>query len=521
MRPKPLLKILLLVLIILPTVPSGAVAEEGWSLRGLVQGLFGGDKEGTANQGGPPAPLQDERPPQERSPVPAVPVQQGAETTERRVPSGGAQIQLSFAPLVKETAPAVVNVYAARAVPARRSPFANDPFFGQFFGERFDSRPRMESSLGSGVIVDETGLVVTNNHVVADADEVRIAFADGREFRTSILLRDDKVDLAVLKIDGEGPFPMLRMANSDRLEIGDLVLAIGNPFGIGQTVTNGIVSALARTHIGVNDFGFFIQTDAAINPGNSGGALIDMQGRLVGVNTAIFSRSGGSNGIGFAIPSNMVSSFVRAAREGGRFEQPFVGAGFAPVTPDIAEALGLDRPTGALVHDVGVGTPAAEAGLAVGDVILSVGDVAINSPDALGYRLATTGVGGVASLQVLRGSDRLSVDLPLVPAPENPPRDERLLRGETPFSGATVQNLSPRVASELDLPMNRTGVVVTEVVRGSYAARFGLRPRDILLTLNGEAIPSTAALETLLGGRFLGWRFELERDGRRMSQMVR
>ncbi|NDV88014.1 Do family serine endopeptidase [Aurantimonas aggregata] len=520
MRPNQLFRILLVTLVAIPSLPQGAVAEEGWSLRGLVQSLFGEGDDPATGEGPYPDPTVP-RQPDAASPVPAVPVPGDAVGADRRVPGGNAEIQLSFAPLVKETAPAVVNVYAARAVPARQSPFANDPFFGQFFGQRFDSRPRMESSLGSGVIVDATGLVVTNNHVVADADEVRIAFADGREFQTTVLLKDDKVDLAVLKIDGEGPFPMLAMANSDGLEIGDLVLAIGNPFGIGQTVTNGIVSALARTHIGVNDFGFFIQTDAAINPGNSGGALIDMQGQLVGVNTAIFSRSGGSNGIGFAILSNMVASFVRAAREGDRFEQPFLGAGFAPVTPDIAEALGLDRPTGALVHEVGGGTPAAEAGLEVGDVILTVGDVAIDSPDALGYRLATTGIGGVAKLQILRGDERLALDLPLQPAPETPPRDERVLGGDTPFAGTTVLNLSPRVASELDLPMNKTGVVVTAVARGSYAARFGLRPRDILLTLNGETIESTEALETMLGGRFLGWRFELERDGRRMAQMVR
>ncbi|WP_418885068.1 Do family serine endopeptidase [Aurantimonas endophytica] len=520
MRPNRLLRILVISFIAIPLLPHGAVAEEGWSLRGLVQGLFG-QGDGAANDATRPSAPSSDGQPLAGDSLATAPVPAEAVGPERRLPSAEAQIQLSFAPLVKETAPAVVNVYAARAVPARQSPFANDPFFGQFFGQRFDSRPRMESSLGSGVIVDRMGLVVTNNHVVADADEVKIAFADGREFQTTVLLKDDKVDLAVLKIEGEGPFPTLAMGNSDGLEIGDLVLAIGNPFGIGQTVTNGIVSALARTHIGVNDFGFFIQTDAAINPGNSGGALIDMQGQLVGVNTAIFSRSGGSNGIGFAIPSNMVASFVRAAREGDRFEQPFLGAGFAPVTPDIAEALGLDRPTGALVHEVGGDTPAAEAGLEVGDVILAVGDVAIDSPDALGYRLATTGIGGVARLQILRGNERLAVDLPLQPAPETPPRDQRALGGETPFAGATVLNLSPRVASELDLPMNKTGVVVTAVARGSYAARFGLRPRDILLSLNGQPIESTEALEAMLAGRFLGWRFELERDGRRMSQLVR
>ncbi|MCP3054556.1 DegQ family serine endoprotease [Aurantimonas marianensis] len=439
----------------------------------------------------------------------------------KTVPRGRAEIDLSFAPLVKETAPAVVNVYAARVVPTRRSPFVDDPFFGQFFGHRLDDRPRMESALGSGVIIDPSGLVVTNNHVVENADEVKIAFSDGREFETKVLLKDAKVDLAVLAIEGPGPFPSLPVADSDELEIGDLVLAIGNPFGIGQTVTTGIVSALARSHVGVNDFGFFIQTDAAINPGNSGGALIDMKGRLVGVNTAIFSRSGGSNGIGFAIPSNMVASFQRAAKAGGRFERPYVGATFASVTPDIADALGLSRPTGALVQAVTNDSPAAVAGITVGDVILSVDGFAIDNPDALGYRLATAGVGRTARMDVLRGDERESVELALEAAPEIPPRDKRSLSGNNPFSGATVLNLSPRVAEERGLPADKTGVVVVAVERGSLAQRFGLRPNDILLALNGDLITSTKSLTEMLKRRYRGWQFEVERDGRRMTQLVR
>lgn len=495
-------------------------ADHGWSVGGWIDGLLGEqapDRAGNSLNVPPSSPEQGRRasePGQER-----VPASDTAAATT--VPASRAEIDLSFAPLVKETAPAVVNVYAARVVPTRQSPFANDPFFGQFFGRRFDDRPRMESALGSGVIIDSSGLVVTNNHVVENADEVKIAFSDGREFETKVLLKDKKVDLAILAIDGAGPFPSLPIADSDELEIGDLVLAIGNPFGIGQTVTTGIVSALARNHIGVNDFGFFIQTDAAINPGNSGGALIDMKGRLVGVNTAIFSRSGGSNGIGFAIPSNMVASFQRAAKAGGRFERPYVGATFASVTPDIADALGLPRPTGALVQAVMTDSPAAEAGITVGDVILSVDGFAINNPDALGYRLATAGVGRTAKVSVLRGEDRETLDLPLQAAPENPLRDERSLSGNNPFSGATVLNLSPRVAEERGLPADKTGVVVVAVERGSLAQRFGLRPNDILLTINGDLIASTKSLQEMLKRRSRGWQFEVERDGRRMTQMVR
>ncbi len=450
----------------------------------------------------------------------------GASTAEAQeaaqsVPQSRAEIDLTFAPLVRTTAPAVVNVYAARQVQAR-SPFAGDPFFEQFFGNRFQSRPRMESSLGSGVIVDGGGLVVTNNHVIEGADEVRVALSDGREFRSTILIRDARIDLAVLRIeDADETFPAVPIADSDTAEIGDLVLAIGNPFGIGQTVTSGIVSALARSHVGVSDFGFFIQTDAAINPGNSGGALIDMRGELVGVNTAIFSRSGGSMGIGFAIPSNMVRAFVEAAERGGRFERPYIGASFAPVTPDIAEALGLARPRGALVASVAEGAPAQIAGLQPGDVIVSMDGFALDGPDALGYRLATAGLGRRAELRVLSQGEERTVAIELSAAPEVPARDERRLRGQTPFAGASIANLSPRLADERELPQTLRGVVVTGVERGSSAQRFGLRENDIVLSLNGQEVSSSADLERMLarGGR--GWHYEIERDGQRLSQTVR
>ncbi len=455
-------------------------------------------------------------------PVPAepVPLGQPGGLPSPSVPQSQAQIDLSFAPLVRQTAPAVVNVYAARATPQRRSPFADDPFFGRFFDQ--DGRPpRLQSSLGSGVIVTPDGLVITNNHVVANADEVKVAFADGREFECEIVSRDDKVDLAVLRIRGPGPFPVLPLGNSDEAQIGDLVLAIGNPFGIGQTVTNGIVSALARTHVGVNDFGFFIQTDAAINPGNSGGALIDMKGRLIGVNTAIFSRSGGSNGIGFAIPSNMVRAFVQAAESGNAFERPFIGASFLPVTPDIAGALGLDRPTGALVQGVLSGGPAQVAGIEVGDVVMAMNGVPIENPDALGYRLATAGIGTTVEVEVLRRDARQRLLLKLDAAPEVPPRDGRRLAGRTPFSGLDIANLSPKLAGELDMPQDATGVVVVGVVRGSFADRFGFAAGDVILSLNGEPVESTAALEAILADSPPGWTFEVRRGDQVFAQRVR
>ncbi|RWF46474.1 MAG: trypsin-like serine protease, partial [Mesorhizobium sp.] len=273
----------------------------------------------------------------------------GTSGPDKRVPFGREEVQLSFAPLVKQTAPAVVNVYASQTAKVT-SPFEGDPFFEEFFGR---AQPRAQSSLGSGVLVDPSGVIVTNFHVIKDADEVKVATADGREFTSKVMLKDETLDLAVLKISADKPFPVIAIGDSDALEVGDLVLAIGNPFGVGQTTTSGIVSALARSHIGVSDSGYFIQTDAAINPGNSGGALINMGGQLVGINTAIYSRSGGSIGIGFAIPSNMVRAFADAAKAGlDFFERPYIGAEFELVTPQIAESLGMEKPTGALVSSV-------------------------------------------------------------------------------------------------------------------------------------------------------------------------
>jgi len=444
-----------------------------------------------------------------QTPVPVVPAEQ--------VPANAAEIRLSFAPLVRASAPAVVNVYAARRTPAR-SPFADDPMFRQFFGG--NRQPRAESSLGSGVIVDASGLVVTNNHVIAGSQEVRVALADGREFDARVLAADERTDLAVLEIDANDDFPVVAIADSDTAAIGDLVLAIGNPFGIGQTVTNGIVSALARTHVGVDDFGYFIQTDAAINPGNSGGALIDMRGQLVGVNSAIFSRTGSSSGIGFAIPSNMVKAFVDAAREGRRFERPYVGALFSPVGADIAEAVGLPRPTGALVQSVSANAPAEEAGLQPGDVVLEMNGFPIENPDALGYRLATAGLNGTAELRVLTPAGERSVSLTLAPAPEDPRRDERLLAGATPLAGATVANLSPRLADELEMSQSERGVVVTEVEPRSAARRLGLQAKDVIAAVNGYQPESSADLEERLRDRQRRWTIEVDRNGRRFVQVI-
>ncbi len=439
---------------------------------------------------------------------------------ERRVPFGQADMQLSFAPLVREITPAVVNVYASQQVVAH-SPFAGDPFFEQFFGRR-QMPPRVQSSLGSGVLVDPSGYVVTNYHVIRDADEVRVATADGREFQSTILLKDESLDLAVLKIEGSEPFPVAALGDSDALEVGDLVLAIGNPFGVGQTTTSGIVSGLARTHIGVSDFGFFIQTDAAINPGNSGGALVSMGGEVVGINTAIFSRSGGSIGIGFAIPSNIVRAVVEAARAGlDYFERPFVGAVFENVDATMAEALGMARPQGALVKSVTAEGPAAKGGLRPGDVVLALNGAAIEHPDALGYRLATSPIGSHANLTVYSQGRERTLDVELIRAPEGASTAEIIIDGRSPFAGAKVAELSPRLAQRLGLRGEVRGVAIIEILGNSPAAGFGLRPRDIVREVNGEPIDTAEKLREVALGDARWWRFTIERDGRLMNQILR
>ncbi|MCQ3943433.1 MAG: serine protease, partial [Alphaproteobacteria bacterium] len=285
-----------------------------------------------------------------------------ASAQERRAPANAAELTMSYAPIVKRVAPAVVNVYAARVV-ENRNPLLDDPIFRRFFGQGIP-REQVSRSLGSGVIVDAAGLVMTNNHVIEGATEIKVSLADKREFEAEIVLKDPRTDLAVLRIKDSGErFPALTFADSDDVQVGDIVLAVGNPFGVGQTVTHGIVSAVARTQVGITDYQFFIQTDAAINPGNSGGALVDSGGRLVGINTAIFSRSGGSQGIGFAIPSNMVNVVAASARSGGSaVQRPWRGAKLQLVTPDIAESLGIKRPHGALVAGISANGPAARAG---------------------------------------------------------------------------------------------------------------------------------------------------------------
>ncbi|WP_454916923.1 Do family serine endopeptidase [Xanthobacter sediminis] len=445
-----------------------------------------------------------------------------------KVPTTQAEVKLSFAPIVARTAPGVVNVYAQKTIQQRVNPLFDDPFFRRFFGgpggaPGLGAPERMQRSLGSGVVVDPSGLVVTNYHVIEGADEIRIALNDRREYEAQVLLRDQRTDLAILRIKTEGKetFASLDLGNSDELAVGDLVLAIGDPFGVGQTVTQGIVSAVARTQVGVSDYQFFIQTDAAINPGNSGGALVDMAGHLVGINTAIYSRSGGSIGIGFAIPVNMVRVVLDQAKTGGKsVRRPWLGAKLQRVTPDIADSLGLPRPTGALVQEVAPASPAAKAGLKVGDLVVSVEGQGIDDPESLNYRLATRPIGSRAALGLNRGGRVESVVVVLESAPETPPREEIQLRARSPFGGATVVNLSPAVAEEMRVDGPAAGVVVADIADGTPAAAAGFKPGDVILEVNGQKIGRTRDLDTLTQTPMRAWRITVIRGGRAISALL-
>ena len=440
---------------------------------------------------------------------------------DRVVPRSLDEVRLSYAPLVEAVAPAVVNIYSRRVVTTRRRrPFQGDPLFERFFGRMFPdmARERIENSLGSGVIVSPDGVIVTNWHVIADSDEITVALADRREFVATLLGADEDTDLAVLKIDTAGdPLPALELGDSDAVRVGGIVLAIGNPFGIGLTVTSGIISAQTRTGL---RGGAFLQTDAAINPGNSGGALVTLDRQLIGINTSILSRSGGSIGIGFAIPSNLVRVVVEGMVASGRVVRPWVGLTLEPVTADIARSLGLARPSGLLVAAVHRFSPARDAGLDIGDIVATVDGHEVFDTDGFAFRLSTHRIGEVAKLGVLRRGERSELRLTLVAAPENPPSDIRHLKGDHPLAGVVVANLSPALAGELGIDAMRSGVIVLRVDRGR-ASRLGVRVGDVIVAVAGTTIDLTATLEAVTGERHDEWAIAIERKGETLSVVVR
>lgn len=441
---------------------------------------------------------------------------------ERIIPQSEPQIKLSYAPLVKKVAPAVVNIYTKRTVSTGfRSPFMNDPFFEQFFGGAFGApmRERVESALGSGVIVASEGLIITNAHVVQDAQEITIVMNDGTEHAAKLILSDEASDLAVLRIESDvKQFPYVTLKPSEALDVGDLVLAIGNPFGVGQTVTSGIVSAQGRSSLDINDYNFFIQTDAAINPGNSGGALVSMDGGVVGINTAIFSRSGGSMGIGFAIPSEMVVSVIAAAVSGQSGDKgiirPWLGVTTQNVTADIASSLGLERPGGSLISNLHSASPLHDSGVKVGDVVIEVNGNAIQDALEMKFRLATVPIGQVAKIKVLRASETLDFDIKTIAPPDNPPRNQITLKGRHILNGAVVANLNPAVSYELGLKGEESGVVVIDAPRTSFAAR-AVSVGDIILEINGQAIRKPTDIDEVMDqNTSQGVKLVIKRGGR-------
>jgi serine protease Do len=432
-----------------------------------------------------------------------------------RAPSGAREIALTFAPLVDRAKPAVVNIFTRKFVPRERtSQFLEEPIVRWLFGGRklrLGAGETVGSSLGSGVIVQADGLIVTSHHVIAGARDIAVVLSDRRPYPARLVLGDPQTDLAVLKIETGEEMPFLEFADSDEVRVGDFVVAIGNPFGVGQSVTTGVVSALARTAVGISDFDFFIQTDAAINPGNSGGALIDVRGRLVGVNTAIYTRFGGSVGIGYAIPTSMVRAVVKAAIAGRPLVRPWIGATGRPVPVELAAMLGFARPHGALVVNVHPGGPFAAAGGQAGDIVVAADGREIEDGEALRFRVATRDIGSTLRLHVRRGW--LGGEIDVVPAAplEDPPAEERRLRGYQPLSGARVASLSPALAERIAVDSAVPGVVVLDIARGSAAGRSGLRPRDVIVAIDGTPIATVADLAPFIRRPYPGWKVAVRR----------
>lgn len=433
-----------------------------------------------------------------------------------QVPQTAVQMQLGFAPLVKQATPAVVNIYAKIMTAPRRTPLQSDPFFERFFQDPFSEKPRVQNSLGSGVILSQDGIVVSNYHVVGMATEIRVVLNDRREYSAQVLLGDAEADLAILKIDTAEPLPYLTLRDSETVEVGELALAIGNPFGVGQTVSSGIISGLARSGAGGGNsgLGYFIQTDAPINPGNSGGALIDMGGRLIGINTSILTRSGGSNGIGFAIPADMVAAFVAQARAGKAvFGRPWAGISGQPVDSDMAGPLGLDRPGGIIVSGVHSASPFRRAGLMVGDVITHVDGQEVHTPNEMIYRMSVAGLDEIAKVRVHRDGSVQELDVAMISAPDTPPRDTRILGARSILPDLKLARVNPAVIAEMNLPLEISGVVVVDA--GRLGPRVGLRSGDVIVAVNGLEMTHPQDIEDAFNGQVRRFEIVIQRGDRR------
>jgi len=420
----------------------------------------------------------------------ATPAIQAPETP-RVVPLTKGDAIASYAPVVRQASGAVVNVYA-RSI--QRGRVAVDPFWGAF---RIPDRA--SQSQGSGVIVQSDGVIVTNNHVVQGATELVVVLGDRREFPARVVLTDTRTDLAVLRIDTGGQrLNALSFADTTNAQVGDQVLAIGNPFGVGQTVTSGIISALARTDVGITDYSFFIQTDASINPGNSGGALVDMSGKLVGINTAIFSQSGSSAGVGFAIPAEMVKRVVDGALSVGRVVRPWSGVRGQTVDNEMATTMNLPRPGGVVVTEVYQGSAASQAGLRRGDVIVGLGGSEVNDESSLRYLAATKAPNEQVIFEFYRGGRKLTGRGTLSVPPGRGSADSRLVDGKNGFGGLSVATLNPALADEKGLDPFLHGLIVTQVAENSAAQQSGFQVGDLILEINGDPIENFEALNAKL-----------------------
>jgi Do/DeqQ family serine protease len=442
-------------------------------------------------------------------------------SAETKVPQSQAEISMGFAPLVKEAAPAVVNIFAKQIVQARQSPFTGDPFFDQLLRGFGTPQPRVENSLGSGVILSEDGIVVSNYHVVGMSTDIRVHLNDRREYTAEVLLADESSDLAILQLkDAEG-LPFLQFRDSDHVDVGELVMAIGNPFGVGQTVTSGIVSGLARSGVATgNARGYFIQTDAAINPGNSGGALIDINGDLIGINTSILTRSGGSNGIGFAIPANLVAQFVDQARAGfDDFQRPWAGMFGQPVDADMAEGLGLDRAGGIVVSELHEVSPFLAAGLEAGDVIVALDGQPVNTPAEMIFRMSVAGLGSEVDVDVLRDGAALMRTVKMDIAPDTPSRDTIETGARSAIPGVVMSNINPAVLGEYGLPLSLEGVMVESP--GEIGARLGLRPGDVLRVIDDVEIMTTKDVDKALRDARKRLTLEVQRGTQRVVMRFR
>ena len=424
------------------------------------------------------------------------------------LPGGSGQ---TFVDIAKAVKPAVVNIYATKNTGRGEGPHAtpfDDPFFRRFFGDeffrKFEQQPkeRKERGLGSGVIVESNGLIITNNHVVGKADEIRVTLSDKREFKAKLIGTDPKTDIAVVRIDATG-LPTVPWADSDRLEVGEFVLAVGNPFGLTQTVTLGIVSALGRA-AGIAEYEDFIQTDAAINPGNSGGPLVNVRGELVGINTAIFSQSGGNMGIGFAVPSNMAQSIMGQLVQTGKVVRGWLGVSIQDLTPELASQFGLGDTKGVLVSDVMDDSPAKKAGFERADVIVEYDGKPMDSPAHLRNAVAQTAVGKKVTVKIIRDKKPKTIELTIAEQPKSMTQASEEDGGESAaptgvLSGLDVRELTEELASRYGLKSSERGAVVVRVKPGTSAEEIGVREGDLIMEINREAVTSVKAYEKIAG----------------------